>query len=61
MNLATQLLSQIDDSALSRNEQVRLRCQLARELEESGNYEAARGAMGGGCGRESVRDLTWST
>ncbi|HEX8773504.1 MAG TPA: sigma 54-interacting transcriptional regulator [Pyrinomonadaceae bacterium] len=46
MSLASQLLRQIDDTALSHNEQALLRCQLARELEESGNYEAARGAMG---------------
>ncbi|MFN2455372.1 MAG: sigma 54-interacting transcriptional regulator [Pyrinomonadaceae bacterium] len=46
MNLATQLLRQIDDPTLSRDERARLRCQLARELEEAGNYEAARGAMG---------------
>jgi DNA-binding NtrC family response regulator len=46
MDLAKQLLSQIDNPALSRAERARLRCQLAKELEESGNYEAARGALG---------------
>ncbi len=46
MNLQTQLLSQIDDSTLTRAERARLRCQLAKELEEAGNYEAAHGAMG---------------
>jgi len=46
MNLQTQLLSQIDDPTLSRDERARLRCKLAKELEEAGNYEAARGAMG---------------
>lgn len=46
MNLATRLLSQIDNPILSRNERARLRCQFAKELEESGNYGAARGAMG---------------
>jgi transcriptional regulator with GAF, ATPase, and Fis domain len=46
MNLAAQLLRQIDDPALSRAERARLRCQLAKELEEAGNYEAARGALG---------------
>ncbi len=46
MNLATQLLSQIDDLTLSRDERVQLRCQLAKELERGGNYEAAHGALG---------------
>ncbi|HEY6187956.1 MAG TPA: sigma 54-interacting transcriptional regulator [Pyrinomonadaceae bacterium] len=46
MSLTSQLLRQIDDAALSPNEQALLRCQLAKELEEAGNYEAARGAMG---------------
>jgi DNA-binding NtrC family response regulator len=46
MNLAAQLLSQIDNPTLNQNERAYLRCQLAKELEESGNYEAARGAMG---------------
>ncbi|HEX8144041.1 MAG TPA: sigma 54-interacting transcriptional regulator [Pyrinomonadaceae bacterium] len=46
MGLTSQLLRQIDDTALSPTERARLRCQLAKELEESGNYEAARSAMG---------------
>ncbi len=46
MNLQTQLLSQIDDSTLSRDERARLRCKLAKELEQGGNYQAAQGAMG---------------
>lgn len=46
MNLAKQLFRQIDDPTLSSDERVRLRCQLAKELEDAGNYEAARGAMG---------------
>jgi transcriptional regulator with PAS, ATPase and Fis domain len=46
MSLTSQLLRQIDDTTLSRNDQALLRCQLAKELEEAGNYEAARGAMG---------------
>lgn len=46
MNLQTQLLHQINDAILSRDERARLRCQLAKELEEGGNYEAARGALG---------------
>lgn len=46
MGLAIQLHRQIDDPTLSRAERARLRCQLAKELEEAGNYEAARSAMG---------------
>jgi transcriptional regulator with PAS, ATPase and Fis domain len=47
MDLAKQLLHQLDNPSIDRNERARLRCQLAKELEESGNYEAARGAMSG--------------
>jgi transcriptional regulator with PAS, ATPase and Fis domain len=46
MNLAAYLLSQIDDPNLTYVERTQLRCQLARELEDAGNYEAARGALG---------------
>jgi DNA-binding NtrC family response regulator/Flp pilus assembly protein TadD len=46
MSLASQLLLRIDNSALDHAERARLRCQLAKELEDSGNYEAARAAMG---------------
>jgi DNA-binding NtrC family response regulator len=46
MDLAAKLLRQIDAPSLSRVELAQLRCQLAKELEESGNYEAAREAMG---------------
>jgi transcriptional regulator with GAF, ATPase, and Fis domain/Flp pilus assembly protein TadD len=46
MDLARQLLRQINDPTLSRDEIAMLRCRLARELEEAGNFEAARGAMG---------------
>nr|MBA3768564.1 tetratricopeptide repeat protein [Acidobacteriota bacterium] len=46
MNLASQLVRKIDDQTLSREERVQLRCQLAKELEEAGNFEAARSAMG---------------
>jgi transcriptional regulator with PAS, ATPase and Fis domain len=46
MNLVSQLLRQIDNPALDRAERAWLRCQLAKELEDSGNYEAARSAMG---------------
>lgn len=46
MNLPSQLLPQINDPALNQTERARLRCQLASELADSGNYEAARKAMG---------------
>lgn len=46
MNISSQLLHQIADPSLLQNERARLRCQLAKELEDVGNYEAAREAMG---------------
>lgn len=46
MSLASQLLRQIDSSTLDYAERALLRCQLAKELEDAGNYEAARAAMG---------------
>jgi DNA-binding NtrC family response regulator len=46
MNSAANLLRRIDDPNLSFIERTRLRCTLARELEEAGDYEAARSAMG---------------
>jgi CheY-like chemotaxis protein len=46
MNPANQLLHQIADPSLTHDERARLRCQLAKQLEEVGNYEAAREAMG---------------
>jgi two-component system chemotaxis response regulator CheY len=45
MNLAKEMFLQIADPTLTRNEQARLRCQLAKQLEESGNYESAREAL----------------
>lgn len=45
MKSANQLLHQIADPSLTPNERARLRCQLAKQLEEAGNYEAAREAM----------------
>lgn len=45
MNLAEQLVERIA-SASDPNERARLSCQLAKELEESGDYEAAREALG---------------
>ncbi|HUQ31241.1 MAG TPA: sigma 54-interacting transcriptional regulator [Pyrinomonadaceae bacterium] len=46
MSLASQLLRQIDNPALGHAERARLRCRHAKELEDSGNYESAREAMG---------------
>jgi len=47
MDLETELLRQINDSTLSCNERAWLRCELARKLEEAGNYDAAQEALGG--------------
>src|ERR1043166_1147418 len=46
MVISSLLLHRIADPSLSLDERARLRCQLAKELEEVGNYEAAREAMG---------------
>lgn len=46
MDLKIQLSQQINDPKLSVVERARLRCRLAKELQDSGNYEAARDAMG---------------
>jgi CheY-like chemotaxis protein/Tfp pilus assembly protein PilF len=46
MSLASQILLQIDNPTISHNERAQLRCQLAKTLEEVGNYEGARTAMG---------------
>jgi tetratricopeptide (TPR) repeat protein len=46
MDLASHLLQLLDNPSLGILEQAQLRCRLARELEEAGDYEAARRAMG---------------
>jgi DNA-binding NtrC family response regulator len=46
MNLQSSLRNELDDPTLSRDERARLRCRMAGEMEEAGNYEAARSAMG---------------
>jgi hypothetical protein len=46
MIISSQLLHQIADPALPPDERARLRCRLARQLEDVGNYDAAREAMG---------------
>src|ERR1044072_2197931 len=46
MSSTNQLLHRIANPNLTRDERAGLRCQLAKELEEAGNYEAARTALG---------------
>lgn len=46
MNFTKELLHKIVDPNLSPDERARFRCELARQYEESGNYEAARDALG---------------
>jgi tetratricopeptide (TPR) repeat protein len=46
MKSTKELFHQIHDPSLSTNERALLRCQLAKQLEEVGNYENAREAMG---------------
>ena len=46
MKSTKDLLHQIYDPNLSPNERAQLRCQLAKQFEEVGNYENAREAMG---------------
>lgn len=46
MSLASQSVRRTRDRALGLNEQALLSCQRAKELEDAGNYEAAREAMG---------------
>lgn len=46
MTLKASLLRQIENPTLTANQRAQLRCQLAGELEETGNYEDARQAMG---------------
>jgi len=45
MHAIRDLLHDIPDPKLSDNERVRLRCQLAKQFEKTGNYAAACGAM----------------
>jgi two-component system chemotaxis response regulator CheY len=46
MSISSQLLHRIADPSLTHDERASVRCQLAKELEDVGNYEAAREAMG---------------
>lgn len=45
MDLAQDLLRQLDNPGLTLDKRAGLRCALAKQLEEAGNYEAARAAM----------------
>src|SRR5262245_62116137 len=45
MNFTRELRHQILDPALSTDKRARLRCALAKQLEEIGEYEGAREAM----------------
>jgi tetratricopeptide (TPR) repeat protein len=45
MNTTRELLNQISNPNLSTSDRVWLRCELAKQFEKTGNYEAARGAM----------------
>jgi CheY-like chemotaxis protein len=46
MIISNRLLRQISDPSLTKDKRAQLRCQLAKELEDVGNYEAAREVMG---------------
>jgi CheY-like chemotaxis protein len=46
MNLVTETLRQLTDLTSTPDEQARLRCRLAKQLEELGNYEGACEALG---------------
>jgi tetratricopeptide (TPR) repeat protein len=46
MTLRPSLSRQLENPTLSRDRRAELRCQLAKELEERGEYEDARSAMG---------------
>src|SRR5215210_6552799 len=46
MTIVNELLQQIADSSLTHEKRARLRCRLAKKLEDIGNYEGARQAMG---------------
>lgn len=47
MSLAITLSQRLDDPALDPNERAFLRCRIASEMEQAGDYEAARLAMSG--------------
>lgn len=45
MDVQSSLLHQLENPSLTRDQRAELRCELAKELENAGNYEAARQAM----------------
>ncbi len=45
MDVQASLLRQLENPTLTRDQRAELRCELARELEDTGDYEAARQAM----------------
>src|SRR5262247_4110872 len=45
MNSTRELLHRIADTNLSKDQRVRLRCELAKQLEEAGKFDAAREAL----------------
>src|SRR5713101_5655323 len=45
MYLATAILHELDNPDLTRTERARLRCRLAKQYEQAGEYEAASEAM----------------
>lgn len=47
MTLAETMLKQLENPALSRDERVRLQCQIAADFEHRGQYEAAREVLAG--------------
>ena len=46
MTLLSSLLNQLESPTLSPDQRAELRCQLAKGLEDTGDYEAARQVMG---------------
>jgi hypothetical protein len=46
VNKQASLLRKLENPSLSPSQRAQLRCQLAKELEEAGNFEAARKAVG---------------
>ncbi|HEV7397323.1 MAG TPA: hypothetical protein VGN86_12490 [Pyrinomonadaceae bacterium] len=46
MTLRTSLLRQLDNPDLSVDSRAELRCEIAREFENKGEYEEARAALG---------------
>lgn len=44
--ITSELFHRIADTRFTHSERAKLRCQLAKEFEEAGHYEAAREALG---------------